>query len=92
VIFKPHGARGKSWAMKNCSFDLKKEGIRVKTCYAVVAISSENGVEGYRISSKPIVKSDMIAQLGDLAQTIGRENVTVFGDNLRMHYSKEVTG
>jgi hypothetical protein len=90
VIFKAHATRGKAWSRRYCNLDLPKEGTKLRMVYVVVAVSKERGIERFQLSQSPIVKKNMVDLIGKLARKEPRKDVTIFWDNLRMHYSKEV--
>lgn len=89
-MFKPFSISAKSWAPKHCNQELFKGGCRLKTVYAVAAISLEHGLEDFALSGKPIAAGDLAELLTDVLSQRPNQESIVFLDNLRMHYSHQV--
>lgn len=90
VVFKPYSVTQRAWASRKENQHMMKEGIRLRTLYAVVAMSAEHGIEGLEISFDPIVKENVITLFKRLGRSFPSSRVVVFWDNLRMHYTREV--
>lgn len=69
---------------------MHKEGLKLSTMAAVVCISSEIGIEDFLIKKCSILKSDIVDLLHEIALANEGRKVSLFMDNLRAHYSREV--
>jgi hypothetical protein len=69
---------------------LSKVGFKLKTVYAVVAISARNELEEFVLSPSPIVAEDFLELLYFVVEGNFGSRYTLSMDNMRMHHSSQV--
>jgi hypothetical protein len=60
LSFSPYGTRAATWARQGENQLATKGNLRLPAIYAIAVISSTGGLEGYKISSSPIVIADCL--------------------------------
>jgi hypothetical protein len=90
ISFNPYSTRAKAWAHTGTNQPLFKGGLQLPPLYALVCMSSTEGLVSYVLSERPIRSEDALSLFAALSGRDSPAGNLLFWDNLPLHRSGRV--